>query len=352
MAKASEMFGISKEIRGKNISYRPELDGIRALSIIVVLLHHIGYLNGRGFLGVDIFFTLSGYLITQVLLATVARSGSLLGFYRRRVARLYPIMAISVLIATWVIGFNSAKDTKPILASLFYFKNFLHWGDLFGPFWSLSAEEQFYLIFPITLIFFFRFFNKRVLTGFLLLVIAGVWSYVLWKNYPDYSWNQDGVLNLALFRPTMILVGCAISLNYELARKIAARFRALLLIAFVALVAACIGYQFPGLAALATVLLILLLDSEVADVSDLSRGVSSFLSWKPVRTLGVLSYSIYIWHMPVIFMFYKKGVNPHDHVAEIFGIVLVLALISFYLIEVPLQGFLSGTKKSASLRGV
>ena len=350
--KVGEMFGISKEIRGKNISYRPELDGIRALSIIVVLLHHLGYLHGRGFLGVDIFFTLSGYLITQVLLATVARGGSLLGFYRRRVARLYPIMAISVLIATLVIGYDSTKDTKPILASLFYYKNFLHWGDLFGPFWSLSAEEQFYLVFPITLILFFKFFNKKILTVFLLLVIAGVWSYVLWLNYPDYSWNQDGVLNLTLFRPTMILVGCVVSLNYAWAREIAKRFRFVVLLAFIGLVTACIGYQFPGLAALSTVLLILLLDSEVASISTLSRTVRSFLSFKPVRTLGVLSYSIYIWHMPVIFLYYKKGVNPHDHVAEIFGIVLALALISFYLIEVPLQGFLSGSRKSASLREV
>ena len=346
------MFGISKEIRGKNISYRPELDGIRALSIVVVLLHHVGYLHGRGFLGVDIFFTLSGYLITQVLLATVAKGGSLIGFYRRRIARLYPIMAISVLVATLALGFQSARDTKPILASLFYYKNFLHWGDLFGPFWSLSAEEQFYLIFPITLILFFKFFNKKVLTVFLLVVIAGVWSYVLWKNYPDYSWNQDGVLNLALFRPTMILVGCVVSLNYKSARDFVKRFRAIFLLIFIGLVAACIGYQFPGLAALSTVLLILLLDSEVSAVSYLSRSVRGFLSTKPLRTLGVLSYSIYIWHMPVIFLYYQKNLNPHDHVAEIFGIVLCLALISFYLIEVPLQGFLSGSRKSASLRKV
>ena len=346
------MFGISKEIRGKNISYRPELDGIRALSIVVVLLHHVGYLHGRGFLGVDIFFTLSGYLITQVLLATVAKGGSLLGFYRRRIARLYPIMAISVLVATLALGFQSARDTKPILASLFYYKNFLHWGDLFGPFWSLSAEEQFYLIFPITLILFFKFFNKKVLTVFLLVVIAEVWSYVLWKNYPDYSWNQDGVLNLALFRPTMILVGCVVSLNYKSARDFVKRFRAIFLLIFIGLVAACIGYQFPGLAALSTVLLILLLDSEVSAVSYLSRSVRGFLSTKPLRTLGVLSYSIYIWHMPVIFLYYKKNLNPHDHVTEIFGIVLCLALVSFYLIEVPLQGFLSGSRKSASLRKV
>ena len=346
------MFGISKEIRGKNISYRPELDGIRALSIVVVLLHHVGYLHGRGFLGVDIFFTLSGYLITQVLLATVAKGGSLLGFYRRRIARLYPIMAISVLVATLALGFQSARDTKPILASLFYYKNFLHWGDLFGPFWSLSAEEQFYLIFPITLILFFKFFNKKVLTVFLLVVIAEVWSYVLWKNYPDYSWNQDGVLNLALFRPTMILVGCVVSLNYKSARDFVKRFRAIFLLIFIGLVAACIGYQFPGLAALSTVLLILLLDSEVSAVSYLSRSVRGILSTKPLRTLGVLSYSIYIWHMPVIFLYYKKNLNPHDHVTEIFGIVLCLALVSFYLIEVPLQGFLSGSRKSASLRKV
>lgn len=350
--RACDMFGISKEIRGKNISYRPELDGIRALSIVVVLLHHVGYLHGRGFLGVDIFFTLSGYLITQVLLATVAKGGSLLGFYRRRIARLYPIMAISVLVATLALGFQSARDTKPILASLFYYKNFLHWGDLFGPFWSLSAEEQFYLIFPITLILFFKFFNKKVLTVFLLVVIAEVWSYVLWKNYPDYSWNQDGVLNLALFRPTMILVGCVVSLNYKSARDFVKRFRAIFLLIFIGLVAACIGYQFPGLAALSTVLLILLLDSEVSAVSYLSRSVRGILSTKPLRTLGVLSYSIYIWHMPVIFLYYKKNLNPHDHVTEIFGIVLCLALISFYLIEVPLQGFLSGSRKSASLRKV
>ena len=341
------MLGISREIRGKNIAYRPELDGIRALSIVVVLLHHLGYLNGRGFLGVDIFFTLSGYLITQVLLATVAKGAPLLCFYRRRVARLYPIMAMSVVVATLAIGFDSVRDTMPILASLFYYKNFLHWGDLFGPFWSLSAEEQFYLIFPLLLILFLKFFNKDIFTVFITLFTAAVWGYVLWKNYPDYSWNQDGVLNLALFRPTMILVGCVISLNYSAARDLVKKFRAIFLLIFIALVASCIGYQFPGLAALSTVLLILLLDSELSSVSLLSRSVRRLLSSRPLRTLGVLSYSIYIWHMPVIFLFYKKNLNPQDHVAAIFAIVLVLALVSFYVIEVPLQKFLSGSKKSA-----
>ena len=346
------MFGISREIRGKNITYRPELDGIRALSIVVVLLHHLGYLNGRGFLGVDIFFTLSGYLITQVLLATVVQGKPLLSFYRRRVARLYPIMALSVVVATLAIGYDSTKDTKPILASLFYVKNFLHWGDLFGPFWSLSAEEQFYLLFPILLIIFLRFFNRKVFTLFLLVVTAGVWSYVLWSNYPDYSWNKDGIFNLVVFRPTMILVGCIISLNYERCLVFVKRYRAVFLLVFFGLVAACIGYQFPGLAGLATATLILLLDRDIAAISYLSRAVVGVLSLRPLRTLGVLSYSIYIWHMPIIFWYYKHSLNPHDHVAAIMGYVLVAAFASFYLIEVPLQRFLSGSRKGDSLRKV
>ena len=330
------MFGISKEIRGKNISYRPELDGIRAISIVVVVLHHLGYLNGRGFLGVDIFFTLSGYLITQVLLATVVAGKPLLGFYRRRVARLYPIMAFSILIATLVIGFNSARDTKPLLFSLFYVKNFLHWGDLFGPFWSLSAEEQFYVVFPITLLLFLKFLNRKIFTWFLITVITLVWAYVLWTNYPNYSWNQDGIFNLVIFRPTMILVGCTISLNYSWCVGIVKRYLAIF---------TCIGFQFPGLAGLATATLILLLDREVAAKSRISMGVKEFLSLWPLRTLGVLSYSIYIWHMPIIFLYFKHQLNPHGYVFEIFGYVLVIAIFSFYFIEVPVQRFLSGATK-------
>lgn len=346
------MFGLSKEIRGKNITYRPELDGVRAIAIVVVLLHHLGYLNGRGFLGVDIFFTLSGYLITQVLLATVAQGKPLTSFYRRRVARLYPIMALSVLVATLLIGYDSTKDTKPIIASLFYFKNFLHWGDLFGPFWSLSAEEQFYLMFPILLLLFLKYLNKKVLTIALLVTTALIWFYVLWSNYPSYSWNQDGIFNLVVFRPTMILVGCTISLNYRSCLDIVKRFKYVFVALFAGIFLLCIRTQFPGLAALETGILILLLDQKMGVNSAIIRGIRKVLSLWLVRTIGVLSYSIYIWHMPIIFWYYKHSQNPHDHVFQILLLVLAAAIPSFYLVEVPLQRFLSGSKKGASLSKV
>ena len=343
------MLSISKEIRGKNITYRPELDGIRAISIVVVVLHHLGYLGGRGFLGVDIFFTLSGYLITQVLLATVVKGTPLRGFYRRRLARLYPIMAISVVVATLVIGYNAAADNKPIFASLFYYKNFLHWGDLFGPFWSLSAEEQFYLIFPITLLIFLKFLNKKALTVFLLSVTAFAWIYVLWTNYPTYNWNQDGIFNLVIFRPTMILLGCSVSLDYQWCVAIVKKFRIVFALLFIGLVACCIGYQFPGFAGLGTAVLILLLDKEIGAVSRISSALRWVLSIWPLRTLGVLSYSIYIWHMPIIFLYYKHFLNPHGYVLEIFAYVLGIAIVSFYCIEVPLQRILSGARKSRTV---
>ena len=90
------------EIRGKSISYRPELDGIRGLAIIIIVFHHFDYVglkyfNGRGFLAVDIFFALSGFLITQILLSYRAKGIKLRTFYLRRVARLYPILLASIL---------------------------------------------------------------------------------------------------------------------------------------------------------------------------------------------------------------------------------------------------------------
>ena len=90
------------EVRGRNIAYRPELDGIRGVAILLIVFHHMGYLGknylgGRGFLAVDIFFALSGYLITQILITYKSQGIRLSQFYRRRVARLYPILLFSVI---------------------------------------------------------------------------------------------------------------------------------------------------------------------------------------------------------------------------------------------------------------
>lgn len=336
---------IPREVRGRNISYRPELDGIRAISIVIVILHHIGYLHGRGFLGVDVFFTLSGFLITQILMKYAHQEIKIRHFYRRRLARLYPILLIGVFSSIWFFDHKGlSQDLKPAIASVLYVKNFYHWGDLTGPFWSLSAEEQFYLFFPILLILFFKYLSPRIFSGFLIVSIAAIWSGVLYINYPFYSWNKDGIYNLVVFRPSMILLGCLIALNKEFCIRVAVKARWVFMALFLLSLYLCIKIQFPGFAAIGTGVAILLLSEEVVSKSIVMRGFRMILSFKPLAWIGILSYSIYIWHMPIILFLTSNWSHRLPSLWLFAAWVLGAAVASFYLIEAPLQRLLSGSK--------
>ena len=330
------------EVRGRNIAYRPELDGIRAISIVIVILHHIGYLHNRGFLGVDVFFTLSGFLITQILIGYADKGIKLRKFYRRRLARLYPIMLVSIVGSIWLFNHKGMmQDVKPAIASALYVKNFYHWGDLTGPFWSLSAEEQFYLIFPVLFLLFNKYLSRKVFSLFLMVFIGAVWSYVLYTNYPNYEWNKDGVFNLVVFRPTMILLGCVVALNKDVLIRLVSRTRFIFMGLFFLCLYFCITLQFPGFAAIGTASAILLLSGDVAEKSVAMRGIRAVLGFGPLAWIGMLSYSIYIWHMPIILYLtsnWSHGLPSHLIFA---GWVLGAAIVSFYVIEAPLQKKLS-----------
>jgi peptidoglycan/LPS O-acetylase OafA/YrhL len=248
-------------------------------------------------------------------------------------------MFISVVIATVIVGVNATINFVSVLASLFYLKNFLHWGDIYGPLWSLSAEEQFYLVFPILLVIFLRYKNKKTFSNSIFVLIAIIWGVVLVVNYPNYSWNRDGILNLVVFRPSMILVGCLVSLNYNNLLHYVSKYTLTFSTTLVCLVGLCIKLQFPGFAACSTALLILLLDSHVTQTALVWTAVKKILQSRPMRIMGLLSYSIYIWHMPLIFIFYTLNLNPHEHVLQITLLVFVASYFSFYWIEVPLQRF-------------
>jgi len=335
---------LPKEVRGRNISYRPELDGIRAISIVIVIMHHIGYLHGRGFLGVDVFFTLSGFLITQILMKYFDEGTKIRKFYRRRLARLYPILLIGVASSVWFFDKKGlTQDIKPAIASVLYVKNFYHWGDLTGPFWSLSAEEQFYLFFPILLILFHKYLSRRIFTGFLIFAIAAIWAGVLYINYPIYVWNKDGIYNLVVFRPSMILLGCLVALNKEFLIRLTVRARWVFMAIFLASLYLCITIQFPGFAAIGTASAILLLSEEVAQKSVAMRFFRAVLGFKPLAWIGVLSYSIYIWHMPIILFLTSNWSHGLPSLWLFAAWVLGAAIASFYLIEAPLQRLLSGS---------
>ena len=194
------------------LSYRPEIDGLRAIAVGAVILYHAeisisGYrIFDGGFIGVDIFFVISGYLITSIILKELFLYGSFSfkNFYQRRIRRILPVL-LFVILATLPIGWkflmpNDLIDfSKSILYSLGFSSNFYFhitgqeyavWG-LENPFlhtWSLSVEEQYYILFPIILLLAFKFFKKYLpyILIFGLIVSLGIAEYSS-RNYPSAS---------------------------------------------------------------------------------------------------------------------------------------------------------------------
>lgn len=335
-------------VRGNSINYRPELDGIRALSIVVIVFHHFDYIGahyfgGRGFLGVDIFFVLSGFLITQILLKYRSEGVGLGKFYLRRVARLYPILFLSTLALSFYLRNDyQFLDRSPAIHTIFYVKNFWPWGGLFGPMWSLSAEEQFYLIFPLVLLLGLKFLNRKRLSIFLTLWLAAIWTMALKVSAPEFNFNSDGIFNLVVFRPSIILVGALIALNISKLETLVVRFYYFSIVALLVLTYSAMTYQFPPLAGLATGLLILQLSAIATDRYLIARLLKGVLSFAPLAWIGLLSYSIYIWHLPMIFFSTEHfTIQAITNIPQFLGKLLIVAALSFYLIERPILKFVS-----------
>ncbi len=348
MERIAKLFKVPTVVRGASISYRPELDGIRGLAIIIIVFHHFDYVGmhyfgGRGFLGVDIFFVLSGFLITQILLNYRTQGKKLRSFYLRRVARLYPILLLSTLgLSYYLRNDYQFLDRAPAIRSILYIKNFWPWGGVFGPMWSLSAEEQFYLIFPVVLLVGLKLLKAKKLSIVLSLWLAAIWGVALINSAPDFNFNSDGIFNLVVFRPSIILVGSLIALNREKLEELVQRFSYPTLVLFISLTYFAFTTQFPPLAGIATGLLILLLSEALGEKFLPSKILRRILGFKLLAWVGLLSYSIYIWHLPMIFF-----ATDHFTIQAITNIplfllkLLAVAILSFYLIERPILKLIS-----------
>jgi peptidoglycan/LPS O-acetylase OafA/YrhL len=195
------------------INYRPEIDGLRAVAVISVILYHaeINIFNNNffkgGFIGVDIFFVISGYLITSIILKElfITNTFSLIEFYKRRVRRILPPL-LTIMIISMPLGWiyllpSSFLDfSKSILYSLGFVSNFyFHFTDqqygaangLLKPFlhtWSLSVEEQFYILFPIFLLILFTFLKRFIFIFFLILLLLSI-GFFNWASEDHRSLN-------------------------------------------------------------------------------------------------------------------------------------------------------------------
>ena len=300
-----------------SLVHRPELDGIRGLAILLVIAQHISLPSTTlaGMVGVNLFFALSGYLITGILLAEIRETGkvNIKRFYERRIRRLVPAL-VAVLIATgglMALQGRLSDYIGPALVSLLYVSDIAKaiGYDLgyVGHTWSLAMEEQFYLLWPAVLLF----IPRRWLIPGVLLGIAGAIA----LQVVIVGW-QDNVL--AHFRPDVradaILWGCFIALVPIRVPRWAAAGAAL------GLLALSLTFVWPYAIAMSSVLSAVL----VAGAAT----VAAPLSWRPLVRVGEISYGLYLWHAIPVGLFMERMVAG-DVFAMAMTVVITFALALF-----------------------
>ncbi len=299
----------------------PTLDGWRGIAILLVLAEHFRPFESAqdlfGQHGVTIFFVLSGFLITTQLLAKQSRNGSLdlPTFYTRRFFRLMP--------CAWcylgLLAFAGMGRTE-LLASVFFYRNEISGGLLTIHFWSLSMEEQFYLLWPIALLA--RRYAVWIAGAGAISVSA--YRFMFWNHYLAYPLNFRTEV-----RADALFVGCLLALAWPhpLIHKIANRFMAPPLLL---LFTGCV-YRYNNLVPLfECVVIAMLITSGLADKSPLAP----VLNLKPLRVLGTLSYSIYVWQQPFsLLIHHDLGRMP------LLLFLPPIVVVSYYLIERPCTKF-------------
>lgn len=354
---------------GKKRRYITGLDGIRAIAVIMVLAYHLKLaLFKSGFLGVTVFFVLSGYLITGILISEVEEEGTidLKNFWLRRIRRLVPAvmsMAVVIIFVSAVVNrIIFTKGCKDFLASVLGFNN---WWQIFNkvsyfeaagvpsPFthcWSLAIETQFYLIYPLILLGIYKLVKSReegrakrglLFAGvtLLLALISVILMIVLFDPQQDASRVYYGTDTRAF----SLLFGALLAILWEyrmVPRKLSAGINMVLgtvslvvLIVMTMTISGSSNFWYRGGQFVGTILTVLV----VYAVSGRKTLLSRFLSNPVLKWIGNRSYSIYLWHYPIILLI-SKGIKASWWITLI-EIVLsvVLAELSYRFIETPIR---------------
>jgi len=342
------------------ISYRPEIDGLRAVAVLAVIFYHANIIIydqqpfKGGFIGVDIFFVISGYLISSIILKELSKTKnfSYLKFYERRIRRIIPPLLFVILVFMpfawlYLLPDSFIDFSKSILYSLSFGSNYyFHFSGQeyaaesaqFKPFlhtWSLAVEEQYYILFPIILIFLFRYLKinlgKLLIVLFFVSLLFSDWSS---KNYPSQTFY---------FIHTRIweLLAGSIMAYYEM--KFGHRSKNQLLnlilptLGFLLIILSIIFFKtyfrHPSFYTLVSVVGVCL----IIWFSNKNEIIYNILSSKILVAIGLISYSLYLWHYP-IFVFDRITEFSKDNSFNIILVwcsLLLLSIISYFIIERP-----------------
>ena len=344
------------------ISYRPEIDGLRAIAVCAVVFYHAQItildhqpFNG-GFIGVDIFFVISGYLITSIILKELIANGtfSFRNFYERRIRRIIPALLFMMLASLpfawmYLLPMSFVDFSKSILYSLGFSSNLYFWysGQLYGatsgwlkPFlhtWSLSVEEQFYILFPVVLLIIFKYLRKFLihilLIGFVVSLGLADWGS---RNHPSFNFYVLPTRCWELLAGS-ILAYFEITLGHRSKNKILNLILPsvgmfLILHSVIFFNDKMFHPSFYTLSPITGVCLIIWF-------SHKNEIITKIISTKFFVGIGLISYSLYLWHYPILTFARINELIYDNETNKLFFIFisLIFSLFSYYFIELQFR---------------
>ena len=341
------------------LEYRRELDGLRALAVIAVLFYHANFMLWKtplmrgGFLGVDVFFVLSGFLITGIIRYAMDNgSFRFLDFYLRRFRRIVPALLVILTISAlgaWFVLFSGdlIKFAESLRSALYFGSNYYFYGEdsytalasIFKPLlhtWSLAVEWQFYIVYPFVFWFLYRYFPRYcpvILVGLAVVSLC----YAQWQSMVSPDWSF-------YFLPTraweLLFGGVLVFVRRDALPPVCRRIgKWMPLLGFVMLMVSMVSFSdkitHPSFLTFIPVAGTMLIIVFAREDDWITRG----LSWRPVVYIGLISYSIYLWHQPV-FVYFRilkyEQIRPFQFII-LSTVCIGLASLSYWLVESPFR---------------
>lgn len=337
------------------MEYRREIDGLRALAVLPVILFHAGFKTfSGGFIGVDVFFVISGYLITTIILAELEQGKfSIVNFYERRARRILPALFLVMLVCIpfawiWLLPSDMKGFSHSLIAVAVFASNILFWSES-GYFdtatelkpllhtWSLAVEEQYYVLFPLFLMLLWKL-GKRCILVILGVVFAGSFAVAEWKSYAEPA----AAFYLLPARAWELLIGAFAAFylskdnrkEFDKATGEVGGWLGVTLILY-AMFTYSETTPFPGLYALVptlgAVLIILFATNQTT--------VGKFVGNKAFVGIGLVSYSAYLWHQPLFAFARHKGLNEDGNILflQLSLVTFMFAYFSWKYVEAPFR---------------